>query len=189
MKKIILAALLVVFVCSSQSHATINVTWNWDESAATGIYLSDGVTLLPVGSIVQLIFTLDALVAPIDISNPLSMPVGDSLIAQAAMTDAGFYFLGPANYGALGEFIGGFVYQRIFTADLSEYGLGTGVYGASPSDTATAEGSTVFSFLYDSATDPGLGSGFTMTVVPEPSVLAFLGLGGLALAARRRFVA
>jgi len=43
---------------------------------------------------------------------------------------------------------------------------------------------------YASAFDSGNGINVTaLQVVPEPSVLAFLGLGGLALAARRRFTA
>lgn len=185
-------AALALLMSVAVSHATINITWNWDESAATGIFLEDGVTLLPIGSLVQLIFTTGGVVPGIDMGDPTAIPVGDELISSAVTTGNGFYTFGPANYGGLGDYVGGFVYHRVFTADISpttgEYGLGTQVYGASPANTATAEGSTVFSFLYDSG-DPTYSSGFIMTAIPEPSVFAMLGLGGLLLVVRRRFIA
>jgi hypothetical protein len=170
------------------SQAMINITWNWDEQAAVGITLSDGETFLPADSIVQLIFTTGTTIAPVDFADPLAIPAGDSLIATGS-TGVGFYILGPANYGAVGDFVGGYVYHRVFTADAGpntgEFGLGTKVWGDSITGLATSEGSTVFSFLFDSS-EPAYSSGFAMTAIPEPSVMALMGLGGLLIAIRRR---
>ncbi|MGD9874650.1 MAG: PEP-CTERM sorting domain-containing protein [Kiritimatiellia bacterium] len=185
--RILKYSLLIVLLAVAASHATINVTWNWDESAAAGMYLSDSVTLLPVGSIVQILFTADAVLGGVDLANPLLAPAGDILIAQANTTDAGYYLNGPANYGIVGDYVGGYVYQRIFTSDISpttgEYAIGLHLYGASPANTATAEGSTVFCFAWDS----NLEAQPTFTaVIPEPStiMLSILGLGMIMV---RRF--
>lgn len=185
--RILKYSLLVVLLTVATSHATINITWNWDESAAAGMFLSDGTTLLPIGSIVQILFTADAALGGVNLADPLGAPAGDTLIAQANTAGAGFYLNGPANYGALGEYVGGFVYQRIFTSDISpttgEYAIGLHLHGASPANTATAEGSTVFSFAWDSNLE---AQPTFIAVIPEPStiMLSILGLGVIMV---RRF--
>lgn len=94
----------------------------------------------------------------------------------------------------------GYIYGRVFdstTITLSSYYANSGIF--STAGFADASGSPKptpnLVDLIDSPTsvyDGDFGAymlPMNLNVVPEPSVLAFLGLGGLALAARRRFVA
>lgn len=91
----------------------------------------------------------------------------------------------------------GYVYARVFNTDspiIGSYYLNSTQIGPGLTEMSATPPPT------PDALDIGTGSGaidlggyyvnpLNIEVVPEPSVLAFLGLGGLALAVRRRFVA
>ncbi|MCB1071414.1 MAG: PEP-CTERM sorting domain-containing protein, partial [Kiritimatiellae bacterium] len=146
----------------------------------------------------QLVWSPDNLVSELDISNAANGWVSGGEVVLNTIVgnntygdfDAGVVVYQDANYdtGAI-SLDQGYVYSRVFGSTapiLGEY------YSASPTVDATlysADPPSNPAFVEHNQLaggDPINGSELDRLIVPEPSVLAFLGLGGLLMAVRRR---
>jgi hypothetical protein len=192
-----LTVLAIVAIAVSTAHASIKVNW----SSPNGLTRSDGTTgLLDGGSaLFQLIYSSDGAIPLATVGGGLlttgllgtynvlsqftinASDVGDSPYAEQ------FSLL----YNPGGAFVAGSVYMRVFDQISA---VGSAAQGTWYLDSILLplqdKGTT------DAAQDLQLqgGSGFAGTavinqnntaVVPEPSVFAFLGIGGLLVAVRR----
>lgn len=198
MKKIIFAGLVAALIAAT-SHANIVVQW----SGVEGFVKNDGSTPLLNGggdTVAILVFSASGSFW----NTPLlagSHTVGDEVILGSvasitydAIDPYGFVPVQNVNE----PFNTGFIYARIFdegtTSDASSVTAGL-YYYQGPSVATVNNADPTAPDQYNMNTGSALIPGFNtdvlnrQVVVPEPSVLAFLGLGGLALAARRRFVA
>jgi len=204
MKKITYTAMLSIAIAAT-SYGDIGISW----SASGGFYFNgadanldasyiNGANSLYAGATAQLIWSVDNIADALDPFNVAGSYVsGDDILLRSFSVSNlyGDYGAGaPTIYSDVGYGVtlaGGYVYARIFdgsTPNVGEY------YHASSPLLATAynPGAPVLQTLDQNADPsfPAFGANELNTlIVPEPSVLAFLGLGGLALAARRRFVA
>lgn len=185
-----------VALLATTSHAAINLQW----SAPDGFLQSNdslGIVETISTAWVQLIFTPDATAL-------LATPGGgvqgnEQIIDQFGISDAG----GADPYGTfvrdtVATFQAGNLYARVFDGGSDPAsGIVAGMWYYESAlfatvDNLTPESPTTQNIQGNnpSVTFAGFGDVVNrQVVVPEPSVIAFLGLGGLALAARRRFVA
>lgn len=204
MKKVTLVAVLSI-VTASAAQADIGISW----SASGGFYLNgtdanldasyiNGAGSLYAGATAQLIWSVDNIADDLDPFNVAGGYVsGDDILLRSfsASNLYGDYGAGsPTIYADVDystTLAGGYVYARIF--DGSTPNVGDYYHASSPFlATAYNPGAPVLQTLDQNAAPSFVlyGSNELDTlIVPEPSVLAFLGLGGLALAARRRFTA
>jgi len=198
--KKVIASLTVALVLAVPAKSAISV----DFSAVTGGIIANGGTTpgdLWNGSIYwELIWSPTASALPT--LTPGTVDVGNYLLDSGTVSTA----LGLAD---LGDLDGSATYTD---ADVGSNDIDAGfVYGKFFDQLGSPSYWTITSFISPDNSDPGasppqtpatleIASGaYTFEnggamlnefqVVPEPSVLAFLGLGGLALAARRRFTA
>ncbi len=200
-KTSLIIALLTTLSLNAQAGINVLV------SGLTGFYRSDDTTglLQAPGGLngwIQFIYSTTGVVAgPAGIGG--TVDGSESILDQFGLTNAGNSDdYGTFVYGLVAPQTTGFWYARLFE-------------GGSSTTGASADNITAGTWYYESAvyavinnTDPAspdaqsiqgnnptilqtaFGGDFVnYQVVPEPSVLAFLGLGGLALAARRRFIA
>ena len=198
MKKNKLMGLLLVACINSSAFADLQVIW----SGLDGFVRADGSTPILDGGganayLAQLLWTPDAFIAPASVGGAVG-PGSNEVILQthvvthAAAGDFGLLF--SQNFA--GAFPGaGFVYARVFdvgsdnTANIVE-GMD---YYAGPLLAAVDESDPSINQFYNihSGSGPFEPSFQTdelnLQVVPEPSVFALLGIGGLMLALRRRF--
>jgi hypothetical protein len=181
-------AVIGAFAVATTAQADINIGWG----ASGGFYLSDpNVGIIdPSGSfLAQLIYTASGAVGAVD-PFALNFLGGDNTLLTSLTVsfpgNAGSVF-GDFNAGSsvyAGALEGGFVFVRIFQDTTPDAGE---LYYDSPTLLTTQFTGIQAPQLAQANTDVINGNQLTLTIVPEPSVLAFLGLGGLALAARRRF--
>ena len=199
MNKRVLSLIVAGFALASVAQATINVSW----SGTDGFLKNDDATgiLEPISGLTayaQLIYS--------------PVAVYSSTFAAGGQVDAGYQILdtyvitdsaGTDAYGSLpiqfytGTFQAGFIYGRVFdggTGDPANIVAGTWYYNGpivatvNNSDPASPDAYNV----NGANTSPNFGAGDVLnhqvTVVPEPTTLAFLGIGGMVLAIRRRKV-
>ena len=198
MKKTI-AMLSLVSMCMS-SHAGINV-----DISNNGVYLADQSTGLldsPTIGWIQFIYTTSA-TALFDATIGGGVKSGDIILSQFALTNPGNSdAYGSIVFNLTGAQTTGFWYARLFAGGSDSDGLGatadniiagtlyyqSQVYAVIDNTDPTAPNPQNISGNNPVVGDPFNADFVNGTVVPEPSVLAFLGLGGLALAARRRLL-
>lgn len=203
MKKVAVA-IAALGVMATASFGDIFVNWRADvgfyENGSGGNdYPADGI-LFPSGSVlVQLLWTPDAGTTAVDAFLPNYLANGGNDIVLAARTvgfgvaadisaaDEFANFTGTpnvflnANYGPT-TLQGGYVYARVFSDTTP--GLGDYYFQSSNSVALTAYTGSEQANVLDINTDHTNGNELNQ-VVPEPSVLAFLGAGALVVAYRR----
>ena len=194
-KKALLSA-VVVSVLALSAQAAIFVRWEGPD----GFYRSDDTTglLAPVtGSqtaYAQLIYT------PVNsYGTDMGELVGGGVVAGQQVLDTFIITdAGPNDYATFVDsfsttFQAGFIFARVFdqgTGNPANIVAGTWYYNSpiiATVDNITAN-PTVFNIQGNnpSVINSGFGDTVFLQVVPEPSTLAFLGIGGLVLAIRRR---
>ena len=195
MKKIV-AKMVVVLLCACSFSALATISVNWFTVGT--IYLNDGTTQLPVGSIAQLIWSPDSTISPYNDTDALVPDSTEVLLMQFTTTDVGGIWVGSQNYveedygiGDTNGFANGYVYARVFNY--------LAVDGSPTNDTWFAEGAVPLSgpvasqHVSGTPPDPTLaditgGSDFSLNdqvVVPEPMTMAIMGIGLLTLVSRR----
>lgn len=206
MMKKLLVAMAALSVTSMVASADIFVNWRaqagFYDNGSAGAYPGDGI-LFPSGTaLVQLLWSPDATTTGVD---PLganflasggndilltggtvgwaagssgTLTVLDEFAGGLAGTPAIFL---NANYGPT-TLQGGFVYARVFQDTTP--GLGEYFYQSSNALVTAYTGSEGANTL-DINTDNTNGNELNQLIVPEPSVLAFLGAGALVVAYRR----
>lgn len=194
LKKVIVGSIVAMLVAASTASASLNVTW----SGLEGFYRSDASTPLldPLSSgntaLYQLIFTTVDAYGQAGIG--ATVGVNETVLASFVNVEAGdnsnLYGELPAQSYTSG-FQAGWLYVRVF--DQGTSGGGAGVvngtwYFNSPRYAAIDQANPDTTQLVDANSGPDFGDTLNLQV-PEPSVLAFFGIGGLALAIRRRIKA
>ena len=197
MKKCVVRIGFAILVLSSVSVlASISVDWF---SYGT-IYLNDGTTPLPVGSIAQLIWSRDATISPYNPTDALVVDTNEVLLAQVA-TAAGDDFpiqLGTVQYDEetysisdTNFFANGYVYVRVF-----DYLQANGTPTNGTWFVEAAVSGPIYSQHAGGGNPPATavditgGSGYSISlndqvVVPEPTTMAIMGIGLLTLVSRR----
>lgn len=198
--------LFATLIITSQSNATISVNF---DSVAGGVASTGGTSLGDLyggSSLLQLIWSS---VNAYSSDNAVGGSVDAGYFILWSGTFSGGVVGGDADGGAVysnadvggSNINAGYIYGRVFTSTspiLGEYfGQSALVSTASPFPDASSNPTpppgqldliSGPSIVYDGPNDLFMLP-MNIEIVPEPSVLAFVGLGGLALAARRRFVA
>ena len=195
MKKFGVGVLVFLLLFSLGAIASISVDW----FTYGTIYMNDGTTPLPVGSIAQLIWTSDSTIsaAATNGANVLVPTGGEILLSQIALTDEGAIYEGAATYneedywiGDTNYFANGYVYTRVF-AYLASSGVPTNDtwYGEGPVTTdGPISSQHASSPPAPTPTDITGANSFTLNqqvVIPEPTTMAIMGIGLLTLASRR----
>ena len=191
MKKII--ALMVSMTVVSASYGALQINW----SGQDGFVRNDGVTPMFDGNVgsylAQLIWTPDATAAPAFIGGGVTG--SEVILDTAVMTFAGDEYGPLFPQDTVAPYAAGNIYVRVFdvgsdnAANItagSWYYAGPLVSGVQQTDPTVVQ-------VYNIHTGSGGFDGFgtdvlNQQVIPEPSVFAMLGLGGLVLMIRRRFV-
>ena len=154
---------------------------------------------LPIGAICQLLWSSDATAGALNPLDPLNPTGGDSAIMNGANNYFTLTSTGRMSYDLTtlsDSYIGGYVYVRVFDAvSVGAIGAGT-MYLEAPVWSATPSSITPAGPLQLLTADPttkltlditpgGANIWLNQTIVPEPSVLAFLGIGAALVAVRR----
>ena len=194
--KMSVVSFFCLLVASGVAQAKVAINWTWDDNRSEGVYLSDGVTLLPQASTVQLIWSsLDSGLSAMNVLNPLTPTgAGEVVLATKASSGDGYWNFGVGNYeAAMGTYVGGYVYQRVFNVSVGDTPVaGVNQYGESVEASAQLVDASavpapapIGSYLWDSSVS---GGGYVMSViaVPEPTTIA-LAFAGLGLLVVRRF--
>jgi hypothetical protein len=178
MIKKIHATVLIVGMLSITANAQMSVNW-----ATTGAALVDGVGVAN-GSLAQLIWTPFNATSAIDIINP-AIPTGnDYVLASTATLGSGFVSGGtftltapPPEHTVPGTLLSdGWAYIRVFNQAAPDL---TGYYG----DTTPV---AINNWVAPQPPQSYFAAAPIMQAIPEPSVMALMGLGGLLVAIRRR---
>ena len=189
-KRSIRAAIIgLVFAGSIHAFATISVNW----FTFGTIYLSDGTTPLPVGSIAQLIWTPDPAISPFSSTDALIPDSSERLLLQIATTDPGAIYYGTTNfveeeYGLsdTNYFANGYVYTRVFNYLLAN---GSPSYDTDWGDgPRPPDGPVASQHAPSTPPEPTLADitgGDSYIIVPEPTTATILGISLVTLAARR----
>ena len=177
------------------AYATVSINWFTFENVNES--LLDGGGLLPTNSIWQLIWSPDAAIDLIDQSDPLTPQGSEILLLEFRNTTAGRNFTSTASYDATDpmyglaedDFVGGYVYSRIFNYQgVGTPGVGTWFYeGLSTPDGPLDDidpgpGSTTLH-------DPTGGVAINLNqqiLVPEPHSLLLFALGAVVVWIRHR---
>jgi hypothetical protein len=189
MKKMVLAVAVLGLACG-MAQAQISI--NWIDN--TGVTQSDGTTPWLAGggtAVAQLLYSPGGVIAP---ATP-SGPSGDNVVWDSgSFTSVSVGNDYGATFSALYQdptFLAGSVFIRIFEADASITAPGTWYYDGVL--VAVADDPDPAQQVNLGPINSGTGDFNTwqldQQVIPEPSVFAMLGLGGLFLMIRRRFVA
>lgn len=181
------AILAAIAMSAAAASATITVNWistQGVDDPTIGIYEPD----LPVGSLVQLIWSPDNIIGALDPLNPTVAQGGDVVLDSEFTTLQGGFFITdtyPESLASVteGAFLSGYVYVRVFNSAAPTIG---DRYG---------ESSLVGNPLTDQDPNPATpdivdlapSEVFTLNqqIVPEPSVLALAALGAAVVAVRR----
>jgi len=172
-----------------QSTAGIN-----DPSLGAGPY-GPGTELinLAIGSLYQLIWTTGGSASVIDPSNPLGLGAGEKLLQQWNTTVVGFLDTNPASYQSTDfallpdGLVAGSVYLRVFNSGTPDgitgfyAGTSSPLVGGPLNDQSPGPNS-------ENTVDIAPSSTYSLSfyqIVPEPSVLAFLGIGAALVGIRR----
>jgi hypothetical protein len=181
---------------TSSIRADININY----AASAGFYTDDPAIGLvdPSGSfLVQLIYTPSGYIGHADVRTP-GFVTGDNQVLSAYTvgfnvpgTDlTSFSTFGDFNAGSQvysGALEGGFVFVRVFdTADpATDFVKGSRLYDSDTLLTTAFTGIQAPQLLQVN-TDIVNGNRLDIVLLPEPSVLAFMGIGALLMAVRRR---
>jgi hypothetical protein len=197
MKKAI--AILAVVMISGVSQGALQVLWSGldgflrSDDGFTVTLPQDGTPLLDGGGsyLAQLLFTPSGTIAP---AFPGGVASGDNVVLDSVVVN----FFGD-EYGGLpgqsyaGAFNPGFVFARIFDVG-SDVSIGPGDWyydGWLLAAVDESDPSVFQSYVIHQGTanDPTFNTDIlNLPVIPEPSVFALMGLGGLFLMIRRRFI-
>ena len=194
MKKV---ALLVFAFAIVSSYGALQVQW----SGADGFVRADGTTPLADGFtpgeevyLAQLIFSPSGVISPAFLGGTAT---GDNQVLQNVNILASGDEYGPLNaQNFTGPFSAGQVFVRVFDVGSTNPGdITAGMfYYDGPLVTGVDQSDDLSVFQpYNANTGTAGFAGFNtdvlnQQVIPEPSVFAMLGLGGLVLMIRRRFV-
>ena len=189
-KKIIRAAIIgLVFAGSIHAFATISVNW----FTIGTIYLGDGTTPLPAGSIAQLIWTPDPTISTFNPADALIPDSSEVLLLQVAITYAGGIEVGTQNYveadygiSDTNWFAQGYVYTRVFNYLMAN---GSPTYGTDWGDgPRPPDGPIASQHAPSTPPEPTLADitgGDSYIIVPEPTTATIMGISLLTLALRR----
>lgn len=207
-KNIYICAALVAAVVAMQpvsSNAAIAINFDTTAVDLGRIYdtqanatLAGTTGRLPIGTIVQLIWSSDTTAGALNPLNPLTPTGGDITINNGVDNYWTLNFAGRMSYSVsdTDALLGGYVYVRVFNS-LTTGGIGAGtMYLEAPVWSAVPGALTLAGPLVAQTSDPattlqlditpgGANIWLNQTIVPEPSVLAFLGIGAAFLAVRR----
>ena len=187
MRKIIAVA-VAGLMSASVVQASISVNW----FTGNGIDAPLG-GALPSGAMVQLIWTPDSLIGALDPNTPTATAGNDILLQTDFTTFNGlFAFSGAFNDGS-GALLGinestllaGYVYVRVFSSGapmIGDYFGLSSLVGNPLNDQDPTAGSPDF---VDLSPNDSVPFDAWTAIVPEPSVLAFLGIGAALVAVRR----
>ena len=180
---------MVIFVlsgvCLSSAPGALSVDWRSDAACAASVFLADQTTMLPAGSIVQLIYSTSsdglAEVDPVDPFNPEGLV---ATITSIELFGMAMWHQTATSY-ELETTEKGFLYQRVF--NWTDIGDTDGIEGTAyrdslaSSDIAEADTTQPYRFAAFDSTEFGDGEVYYLnqTVIPEPSTiaLAFAGIG------------
>ena len=191
--------ILMVAIAAFCQIASAGIAVQWE--GLDGFVQIDGVTGLTDGftGIAYLVFAANTSTHGVSLQAGTFLHAGESLIGSyVALPGAPGDTYGTVFTQNSPElaFQAGFIYARVFGSDVANSAglpLADTWYFESAfvaTQDKTSADPQYFNINGGSAGIPGFNTDIVnMQVVPEPSVLAFLGLGGLALAARRRFIA
>ena len=182
------------FLClGSSSLATISVDW----TTYGTIYLSDGITPLPIGSIAQLIWSPDSTISQFNEIDALVPDSSEILLLQIATTDPGAIYYGTTNfveeeYGLSNTnyFANGYVYTRLFNYPATNGSPPSGTQygdGPSPATGPIPSQHTDLTIPWPTVADITGGDSYIIVPesVPEPTTATIMGMSVLTLALRR----
>jgi len=207
MKKMAIIAVMLGMVGSSMADIAVNwsggtgfYNWNWnDAGSAGGVALDDGDYINFGGgtATAYLIFSTDNVI-DLDLNNLAGGLVSgnDSVVDTFSVVNSpyGDYSAGPRgpaappNYALYSGNNIATIFLRIIDTSAPGVGVLFQYYDSAPVIADIYNPAQPASQVLQHNNDVVLGNQL-IAVVPEPSVLAFLGIGGLALAIRRRLVA
>lgn len=181
MKKIVIA--IAAALMAAQSYADLNINWN---TASATVFRNDGTTpLLTSGSaLFQLIYSPDnnAGQALTD-GTAENDTILEQLVVDSSTADTGAEFFSDS-YSQ--SFISGFVYMRVFDVGTSVGNTPALTWYLTGNVTATTD---ILPPTPNQEVRLGATVGGTYTlnqqVVPEPTAIAFLAIGGALVAVRR----
>ena len=184
--------LILLLCCSVSALATISIEWG----TMGTIYMNDGTTALPVGSIVQLIWSPDATISNPNAYDALIPDSTEVLLKQTTLSSDGAFYDATTTYveldysiGDTNGFVGGYVYTRVFDY-LGSNGSPTNDtwFGNDASPTLISGSQHSVPAANPAWIDITNGDSFTLNdqvVVPEPTTMAIMGIGLLTLVSRR----
>lgn len=191
MKKIAVASVLA-FTMAFVAHATISI--NWLSSFGVDDPATPGTTFdLPIGSLVQLIWSTNATADAIDVYDPTT-PQGDDILIDSLLTSSAGAFSSGGTYDAVvdqgwGEdaYVPGYVYLRVFnsgTPALNDWYGESSLVGGALTDQDPPVGQS------PDVVDIASAALYTLPnqIIPEPTTigLALTGIGFLLIRRYRK---
>ncbi len=194
------AALVGAIIVGLASNASAFIVVTWGQTAPTmklGEVAYSGLNGVDDGGLVQLIWSSDDIIDPVDIdgSTTGNDQVLDSGVFSSPNAGSQGFFLGHAADSYLftdligvadnAALVAGSVYMRVFSVGSLAIGVGTdyltGGFVADLNDSpANADAYAKTDYT------GGAPAALDMTIVPEPTTFALFGLGLATLVARRR---
>jgi hypothetical protein len=172
------------------ASAVVNVSWT---SVPNAIKQSDGTTNAPAGWYVQLIWSDDAVISPLNPVSPFVPTGGEQVLKAQGLTAGGFLSGGfvDATGKAPGDGVGGFVYTRVFNVPFSVtpntptmFGNSAAINGPLAADVPGSPG--IPPAINTTTHNPVVTVGQQIVAIPEPSTYALAAVGIAAALWRRR---